>query len=56
MVSIPIMGGRKMKEIPLLISKNKYSHNRMLVEGIILNGGSSTLFEKKGQMLHLLRE
>lgn len=46
-ISIPIMGGRKTKYIPLLMLNNKHSHNRMLFEEIILKGESSTLFENK---------
>jgi len=47
-ISIPILGSKRMKDIPLLMPKNKHSHNRMLMEAIILKGKDRSLFEYLG--------
>lgn len=48
MVSIPSLGSKKKKDIPLLMPKNKHSHNRMILEVILLKGKDNTLFENMG--------
>lgn len=44
-----------MKGIPILMPKNKHSHNRMLVEAILLKGKDSSLFKNLGPNVSLAK-
>ena len=48
MISIQHLGSKKVKDIPILMPKNKHSHNKKLMEVILLKGKDSSQFENVG--------
>lgn len=48
MISIQHLCSKKVKDIPIVMPKNKHSHNQMLMETILLKGKDNSLFENVG--------
>lgn len=45
MISIQHLSHKRVKDIPILMAKNKHSHNQLLMETILLKGKDSSWFE-----------
>ena len=48
MISIQHGNRKRVKDIPILLPKNKHSHNQMPMEAILLKGKDSSQFENVG--------